>query len=113
MHELPVAESLLEIATRHARSAGASKVVTLNIVIGQLSSIIDDSVQFYWDIIAENSPAEGARLIFRRIPTELLCLDCNCQYIPGDGELTCPKCSGSNVKIVAGKEFYLESIEVE
>lgn len=113
MHELPVAESLLEIATRHARNAGASRILVINIVIGQLSSIVDDSVQFYWDIIADKTPAEGAQLVFRRIPTELLCLDCSYQYTLGDGELACPKCGGSQVRIVSGNEFYLESIEVE
>ncbi len=113
MHELPVTESLLEIALRHANKAGASRILSLNIVIGQLASIVDDSVQFYWDMIAEKTPAEGARLNFKRIPPELQCLQCDKKYTPGEDDLACPSCGSAQVKIVAGREFYLESIEVE
>lgn len=113
MHELPVAESILEIANRHAVQAGASHITTLHLVIGQLSSIVDDSVQFYWDIIAKNTIAEGARLDFRRIPTEMLCLECNHRFAPDGEEFACPECSGSHVKVVAGEEFFLEAIDVE
>lgn len=113
MHELSVTESILEIALRHAQNAGAKKVVNLYLVIGQLSSIIDDSVQFYWDFVSKDTPAQGARLHFRRIPAEFRCLDCGEDYILVKGELGCPTCASANVKVLAGEEFYLEAIEVE
>lgn len=113
MHELSVTESILEISLRHARAASARRVLQLNIVIGQLASIVDDSVQFYWDIIARDTIAEGASLNFERIPAELECLDC-CTRYPLDGQdMACPQCQGTKVKIAAGKEFYVSSIEVE
>ncbi len=112
MHELPVTESILEISLRHARQAGVGRVTDLYLVIGQLASIVDDSVQFYWDIVSKDTVAEGAKLHFRRIPTELLCRQCSQRYHP-DGDLACPNCGGSQVKILAGEEFYLEAIDVE
>jgi Zn finger protein HypA/HybF involved in hydrogenase expression len=72
MHELAVTESILEIALRHGQPAQARKITDLYLVIGQLSSIVDDSVQFYWDFISKNTPAEGAS--FSRIPAEFCCL---------------------------------------
>lgn len=113
MHELPVTESLLEITLRHAQEANARCVTDLYLVIGQLSSIIDDSVQFYWDIVAQNTIAEGARLHFRRIPIQMLCLECQKSFTPTDNEFTCPDCHSSRVKVTAGEEFYLESINIE
>lgn len=113
MHELPVTQSLMEIALRHAQQAHAQRILSLNVVIGQFATIVDDSVQFYWDLIAQDTIAEGARLNFRRIPAELLCQECNHRYTPGPEELACPECHSANVKIVAGKEFFLESIDVE
>lgn len=112
MHELAVTESLLEIALRHAQTAGAAKIADLHIVVGQLSSIVDDSVQFYWDFVSKDTPAEGARLHFRRITAEFICQDCARRYTLADGELGCPGCGSANVKVAAGEEFYLEAIEV-
>jgi len=103
----------MEIAIRHAQNSNAKRIISLNIVIGQLATIIDDSVQFYWDLIAEDTIAKGAQLNFNRVPTELLCQDCNRQFTPGVDDFTCPECQGVSVKIVAGNEFYLDSIEIE
>jgi len=113
MHELPVVESILEIATRHAAKENASRITEVYLVIGQLSSIIDDSIQFYWDILSKDTLAEGAKLHFRRIPTEMLCLDCQKSYTPDSWDLACPFCGSARVKIVAGEEFYVEAIGVE
>ena len=112
MHELMVTESLLEIALRHARDAGAGRITDLHLVIGELSSVIDDSVQFYWDIVSEGTPAEGATLHFRRVPAEMACQECAETYDP-KVNLTCPACGSANVRIVSGQEFYLEAIEVD
>lgn len=113
MHELAVTESILEIALRHAKQAGAKKISNLYIVMGQFSSIVDDSVQFYWGMIAENTPAQGAQLHFRRIPAELECQVCHTRFAPGKETLGCPECGSTQVKIIAGEEFYLEAIDVE
>ncbi len=111
MHELAVTESILQIATRHAQEAGASRITNLYLVIGQFSSIIDDSVQFFWDIISEGTLAEGAQLHFKRIPAEMTCRNCQHTYQPAD-LLVCPRCDSSDVSLIHGGEFFLESIEV-
>ena len=113
MHELSVTESLLKIALKHAEKANAKRVTDLNIVIGDLASMVDDSIQFYWEIIAKGTIAEQAKLNFRRVPAQLQCMTCFETYHPTDRELACPKCNGINVKIITGEEFALESIDVE
>ncbi len=113
MHELPVTESILEIALKHASKAGAKRITALHLVIGQMASIVDDSVQFYWDFVAKDTIAEGASLDFRRIPTEFQCQDCNKRYAPDGNVLACPQCGSTRVKVVAGEEFFLEAIDVE
>jgi hydrogenase nickel incorporation protein HypA/HybF len=112
MHELSVTQNILEIALRHAEQAGAQRILSLNLAIGELTSIVDDSVQFYWDIIAKDTIAEGSALHFKRLPAELLCLDCNNRYSPADDLFTCPACQSAHLQIVAGRDFFLESIDV-
>ena len=113
MHELAVTESILNIATQHAMQANAVRVTDVRLVIGQMSSIVDDSVKFYWDMISEGTMCEGAQLHFERRPTVLQCLDCDQTYTL-DGELVdCPNCHSAHIKVVSGEEFYVESIEIE
>jgi len=113
MHELAVTESLLKIALGHAEKANAQRVTDLHIVIGDLASMVDESIQFYWDIIAKDTIAEGATLHFRRVSAELQCNACSERYQPTDKELICPNCHGIGAKIITGEEFFLESIDVE
>ena len=112
MHELSVTENILNIALRHAEQAQAEKITDIYLVVGDLSSIVNDSVQFYWDFISEETIAEEATLHFRRIQTEMKCLDCGHLYTP-QNDLDCPQCDSAKVQIIAGEEFYLEAIDVE
>lgn len=114
MHELSITQNILEIALRHGEEAQASKITGLHLIIGQLSSVVDDSVQFYWDMIAEGTLADGAKLHFKRIPAQLECQECGQTYnLVGNQLDGCPACESIKVKVKAGNEFRLESIEIE
>lgn len=113
MHELSITQSILKIALRHAEQAGARRITRLNLVIGDLSNIVGDAVQFYWDIIGKGTIAEGATLHVERVPATVRCLDCRHTF-PLDGrEYACPACGSERIVIAGGDDFRLESIEVE
>jgi hydrogenase nickel incorporation protein HypA/HybF len=113
MHELAVTENILAVAMRHAEQAGACRIVGIDMVLGQLSSLIDDSIQFYWDIISRGTLAEGATLHFIRTAAVLECLACHHTFPPATDTFACPQCHSLTVKVVSGDELRLESIEVE
>lgn len=114
MHELPVTQSILDIANRHASRAGASRIVAINLVIGELSGFVQESIQFYFDFLSQDTPAQGAKLNLERIPARARCGACGTEYAPPDGRLwTCPQCGALGGEVTAGKEFYVASIEVE
>jgi hydrogenase nickel incorporation protein HypA/HybF len=113
MHELSITQRILEIVLNHAEKAGASQITDIYLVIGQLSTVVDDSVHFYWDIVSQDTIAVGANLHFRRIPTEFACLDCGLQYLPGTEDFACPACKSTKIKVIRGEEFYLDSIEID
>jgi hydrogenase nickel incorporation protein HypA/HybF len=73
MHELPVTQSILKITLQHAEKASAKRVTDLHIVMGELSKMVDESIQFYWEIIAKDTIAQDAKLHFRRVSAELQC----------------------------------------
>ena len=77
MHELPITEGILKIATE---AAGGRKITIIHLLIGDLSSIVDDSVQFYFDMLSMGTVAEGALLDFQRRPATVTCWDCGQQF---------------------------------
>lgn len=113
MHELSVTESVIEIITRHAEQAEAKRIVRVYLVVGELSSIVDDSVQFYFDFLAQDTLAKGAELVFRRLPVTLECGSCRHQWEPNSADWICPSCGASQARVIKGREFYVDSIEVE
>ena len=114
MHELAITQRIADVAIQHAEENNASRVVDLFLVLGDLSSVVDDSVQFYWDIVTEGTLCEGATLHFRRIPAKLRCQDCGHEYELRKGKISfCPQCESANLEIFQGKEFQLESINIE
>ncbi|NMC55184.1 MAG: hydrogenase maturation nickel metallochaperone HypA [Chloroflexi bacterium] len=113
MHELSVTENILQITLKHAQQAGAKSVTDVHLVIGELSSIIDDSVQFYWDMITENTICDSARLHFTRIPAKMRCQNCKQEFTIENGPIPCPSCGSMNVRVFQGEEFWVESIEIQ
>ena len=113
MHELAVTESILKIAEKHALQAEAKKVTDIFLVIGNLSSIVDESVVFYWDMISQNTICEGSKVHFKRIPATMLCLACDNKFeLPGE-LISCPNCGSFQLSIQSGEEFWLDCIEIE
>ncbi|NOZ70870.1 MAG: hydrogenase maturation nickel metallochaperone HypA [Chloroflexi bacterium] len=114
MHELPITQSILDIVIETAQSNDARRVRDVYLVIGDLTSIVDDSVQFYFDLLSKNTVADGATLHFRREPAQATCLDCAHQFKVSPPLLPqCPICGGFRLEVVGGREFYVESIEVD
>jgi len=114
MHELAVTQSILEIALRHAEKAGGQRILAINLVIGELTGFVDDSIQFYFDFMSKDTPAHDARLTFERIAPRARCQECGAVYTPPDSRLwTCPECGALGGEVIAGREFSVASIEIE
>jgi len=113
MHEHPIAEEILNLALKNARAVGARRITDLHLVLGPFSSVTEESIRFYWDMLSENSLAEGAQLHFRHPPAKLSCDACGREYQPAGKYLSCPDCHSWAAKILRGDEFFLESIDVD
>lgn len=113
MHELSVTQGLLDIVLKKAEEAQASRITRVNLVIGEMSGLVDDCVQFYFDFLSQDSIASGAKLSFKRIPMRVRCRQCDFSFSPDKMLWNCPRCNAWDVEITAGKEFYVDSLEVE
>ena len=113
MHELSITESILSIALEQAKAVPASKVTKIDLTIGELSGIVDECVQFYFDLLSKDTVAAEASLSFHRPPTKLRCRNCATTFSPDNLDWACPNCREQKIEIISGRECYVESIEVE
>jgi hydrogenase nickel incorporation protein HypA/HybF len=105
---------MLEVALEAARDAGADRILEIHLVIGDLTTMVDDSVQFYFDLMAEGTAAEGATLVFRREAGHLSCAGCGLEArVSPPLPHLCPRCDGLALRVTGGQAFMVESIEVE
>jgi len=113
MHEMSVTMSLMDLVLEEAAKAGARKIVGVNIVLGEMTGIIDHYVQANFELLSQNTPAEGAALTFKNTPRQARCRHCAHVFQPKDLAWSCPRCQSLEIEITGGNELYVESIEVE
>ena len=109
MHELTITQNIIDIAVSEAQNR---KIRRINLVIGELSSVVEDSIRFCFDVISRQTPAEGATLSVTRTRALIRCAACGSEF-GYEREGICPQCGGRIGEVIAGREFYMESIEVE
>ena len=113
MHELYVTEQLLNITLEQAEKANAGRVMRVNLVIGELTPFMEESIRFYFDILTEGTKAEKASLSISRMLARARCGQCRVEFTPKETNWLCPQCGGFFEGIISGREFYVESIEIE
>lgn len=113
MHEFSIMSYLLELVEDEARQCGASRVVAINMVMGERASVIDDSLLFHFDLLTPGTVAEGARLNVRHTRMRFHCAACGEAYTPAVGTFECPTCGKVGSVTSDGSELLVESIEIE
>lgn len=113
MHEFSITQDMINVVIEQAEKRGARKVKRVSLALGELSSVTEESVSFYFEALSKGTIAEGAELVFRTIPAAYRCHQCQEQFFGEEDRLTCPRCGGSQVSLVGGNDILVESIEAE
>lgn len=113
MHEISIAESILEIAEAEARRANASAVLLIRIRLGEFTTIVREALEFAFEIARQQTIAAQAQLEIEVVPTVVECVVCHTAPHPiTEVCFVCREC-GFPLKIVSGEELQIEYIEVE
>lgn len=114
MHELGLTQSILDIALDHASKSHARRILKVRVVAGDLAGVIEESLELYFDYLSRSTIAEGADLVIEHVPAVIACGSCGERSEVGNDQVfTCPHCGALAVELLSGREFYVDSIEVE
>lgn len=109
MHELSLTQSVVSaIASR----MGDARISCVRLEIGRLSGVVVDSIRFCFDLIAEGTTLEGARLEIAEPSGSCACRECSEEFTVDDPIVLCPACGSANVDVRSGRDMLIKSVEV-
>lgn len=118
MHEVSIANNLIRIIQQEMLKHNAARLISVSICYGSIANIVPDSLQFAFDLLIAETPLAGAAMEMREEPLLLSCGYCKNTFSPLAVSLlevfSCPHCGEtSGHTVIAGKELYIDTIEVE
>ena len=112
MHELALAEAVVEIVQTETRKAGGGRVRVVRLAVGALSHADPEALRFCFDAVAKGTLADGARLDITAVPGQAQCTGCGAEVIIAAWGEACPRCGAAGLTVTGGEELKVSEIEV-
>lgn len=116
MHELGIMTSVLDAVEQAADDAGATRVISVNLKIGEMTEAIEDALVFAFEALRdlpEYGLCKDAELVIDMVRPKSVCLECGAEYEHDRFDMLCPACGGFATKLIAGRELQIDSMEVD
>lgn len=113
MHELSIAQNIVDIIQENVKEENLRGVKSVKVQVGELSTVVPDSLEFCFSAIVSETPLTNARLDIQRTPFQVFCQSCQ-MILPSVGGIAlCPKCGKSDTRVVSGTELHVVEIQLE
>ena len=110
MHELSIAESVVRVASRHARGR---RVTRVTVKAGHLRQVVPSALEFAFELVAQGTAVEGAALEIEAVPAAGTCRECGFESEQDGFPLRCARCEGLDIEVTRGEELLVDSLELE
>jgi hydrogenase nickel incorporation protein HypA/HybF len=114
VHELSIASSIVDTVTESAAAYPGARVKEVRLRVGALASIVEDSLQFCWELATKDTQLAGSALVVHQLPVVVHCAACG-----RDSELEsvqsfrCLHCGEIAADFRQGRELEIESIKLD
>lgn len=112
MHEMSIAQNIIEIVEEEMAEHGVQEIKAVNIAIGKLAVVAVEQLAFCFSLIINDSKLAGACLNVREVPLSYRCKSCGNEFTAEDITLSCPSCGADELEMTAGRDLVVESLEV-
>ena len=112
MHELSLAQALVDQVDDVLEGEGGGKVASVTVEIGAMSGVERDAFEFAFPLATEGTAMDGAKLIVCEVPLRIKCRSCGKESSPTPPMLLCSHCQSLDYEVLDGRDFLLKSLEV-
>ena len=113
MHELGIAQSIVEIAEENARQQGATRGLAVTVEVGALSGVMAESLEFCFDACCRETLLDGSRLKIEQVPARARCRECRQEYDLANFFDNCPACDSAASDLLSGEELRIKEMEID
>ncbi len=113
MHELSLAESVIQIVGTTARREGATRVRAVRLAIGQLAAVEVEALRFCFGAVSRGTLADGAALEIDVVPGEGWCEDCQATVRMAEALAACARCGALGLRVTGGTGMRVEDVLIE
>ena len=113
MHELSIAQNIVDIVLQHLPTADGVHVTKVRLTLGAMAGVVPDSLEFCFGAITQGTNLEGAVLEIEHLPLTAKCGDCGREGEIEPTFFSCPSCGSNRLTILTGREMQVREIEVD
>ena len=115
MHEYSIVEGVLDSVIPAAEKAGADRIVCVRLRVGDMTEVVQESLDFMWGICCEQRGpmVEGCRLEVEYVYPRSACLKCGHEFEHDRFHLKCPECGRASTMLLSGRELEIASMDVD
>jgi len=113
MHEVALAEGILETVLKEAACQGRGRIVEVRVRVGTMTHVAPESLRFAFEVLARDTRAAGARLAVEAVAPRVRCRICGRESAAQAHRLVCAACGDDRVELIAGADLQVESFDME
>jgi hydrogenase nickel incorporation protein HypA/HybF len=113
MHELSIAQSIVEIVGQYVPPDEQGRVRTVTVRVGAMAGVVPDSLEFCFNAIVHHTPLADAVMALEFVPFVVACNSCNQTGEAEPGIAICPRCGSADTEVRSGTELQVVSIDVD
>ena len=113
MHEMSIAESLLDAVQAELAHRPGAVPCTLGVRIGELAAIDPEALRFSFEILVQGGPLQSLQLEIETCPRRHRCHTCAREFVVANYDFRCPQCGDEKTECIGGDELSIAYLEVE
>jgi len=113
MHEMGITQGILTASVEAAEKAHATCINEIRISVGDMTDVVEDALQFAFEVLREGTIAEEATLAVTHVSPKSRCTQCGTEFSHDRWDLLCPSCDAFLCEVVEGRELRIDSIDID